>query len=150
MSFSDQIAYAIALLLFIFLLYKITWFNNFIKSNSMIGMLVRIIITYICIYLVVWSALNWCFYPNICILLSPPFNYDFLKSFHIAITLTNEYSTMGFYMEWVCHKILGDNSNFELMNQLVDEINNMLKNIGTVSDDQSALSTLQNVLHLFY
>ena len=149
MSISDGITYLIAILLTVYFIHKFSWLDDFIESNTVIRSIAKIAVIFIVVYLFICSILNWCFYANLYILMNSPFNYGFFKSFHIAITLTNEYSSMGYYMEWAYHKIIGDN-NFDMMNQLVDNINNMMGNMGNVSSDQSSLSTLQDILHLFY
>lgn len=149
MSFSDGITYIIAFLTVSLLIQKVSWIKEFIESQDFLKTIAKTIVLFIVVYFIAWSFLNALFYVNMGILMRPPFNYGFFKSFHIAITLTNEYSSMGYYMEWFYHRSVGDN-NYDLMNQLVDKIHDMYDSIGGASANQSALSTLQDISRFFF
>jgi hypothetical protein len=149
MTTSDVLTYIIAFFLLAYFKKKFHALRDFAESCSTVGWLIRNIVLFISTYIIVWSVLNWYFYINFFILLGPQFNYNPSESFHIAMTITNLYSSMGFYGGWLIHKAMGG-THIELMNELVNQIKKVLNAIGGVEDDGSALSTLNDVLHLFY
>lgn len=149
MSISDTAAYIIAFLAYWILQKKCSWFENFTCAGTVSGCAIKNIISYVFLYFIAWSALNWCFYVNLYILLNSPFDFGWKKSFHTAMTLTNEYSSVGFYMQWFADKEMGNN-HIDLMDQLVKGVRECLDKIGEASDDESALSAIGDVLHIFY
>lgn len=81
---------------------------------------------------------------------NPYFQYDFFKSFHISITLTNEYTTAWYYFTAYIRHLISPILGSDCMNQIIQSLQDTIDKIGNLSDTESGLSFLNDVLKFFY
>lgn len=143
-------AYIITLVLFVLLLWKVPSFRELISSDSMLKKFLKGFVSFLFIYLVIWSILNYWFYINMYILMeNPNFHYDFFKSFHIAINLTNEYTTAWYYFTWYMGKELSLIFGVDETEQIVQQLQHSIDSLGLLSDTESGLSLLNDISKFF-